>query len=72
MPGHRVTAAGLAKIARGQWGIESVHWLRDTACAEDASTGYAGNGSQVMAAFRRPSACSTSQAPSASTAPSRP
>ena len=52
MPGHRVTAAGLAKIARGQWGIESVHWLRDTACAEDASTGYAGNGPQVMAAFR--------------------
>lgn len=44
--------AGLAGIARGQWGIESVHWLRDTAWAEDANTGYAGNGPQVMATFR--------------------
>ncbi|MGH7733406.1 MAG: ISAs1 family transposase, partial [Gemmatimonadales bacterium] len=44
--------ADLAVIARGQWGIESVHWLRDTAWAEDANTGYAGNGPQVMATFR--------------------
>jgi predicted transposase YbfD/YdcC len=42
----------LARIARGQWGIESVHWLRDTAYAEDANTGYAGNGPQVMATLR--------------------
>lgn len=48
----RASAAGLARIARGQWGIESVHWLRDTAWAEDANTGYAGNGPQVMAALR--------------------
>jgi predicted transposase YbfD/YdcC len=46
------SAADLAKIARGQWGIESVHWLRDTAWAEDANTGYAGNGPQVMATLR--------------------
>jgi hypothetical protein len=48
----RASAAGLAGIARGQWGIESVHWLRDTAWAENASTGYAGNGPQVMATLR--------------------
>lgn len=48
----RAGAADLAKIARGQWGIESAHWLRDTAWAEDANTGYAGNGPQVMATFR--------------------
>ena len=48
----RATAADLARIARGQWGIESVHWVRDTAYAEDASTGYAGNGPQVMATLR--------------------
>ena len=48
----QASAAGLAKIARGQWGIESVHWLRDTAWAEDANTGYAGNGPQVMASLR--------------------
>lgn len=29
-----------------------LRWVRDTACAEDASTGYAGNGPQVMAALR--------------------
>jgi predicted transposase YbfD/YdcC len=45
-------AADLAGIARGQWGIESVHWLRDTAYAEDANTGYAGNGPQAMATLR--------------------
>jgi predicted transposase YbfD/YdcC len=48
----QASAADLAAIARGQWGIESVHWLRDTAWTEDASTGYAGNGPQVMATFR--------------------
>jgi predicted transposase YbfD/YdcC len=48
----QASAADLAAIARSQWGIESVHWLRDTAWAEDASTGYAGNGPQVMATFR--------------------
>lgn len=49
---NQAGAADLARIARGQWGIESVHWLRDTAWAEDASTGYAGNGPQVMATLR--------------------
>jgi predicted transposase YbfD/YdcC len=48
----RGSAADLAKLARGQWGIESVHWLRDTAYAEDANTGYAGNGPQAMATLR--------------------
>jgi predicted transposase YbfD/YdcC len=48
----RAGAADLARIARGQRGIESVHWLRDTAWAEDANTGYAGNGPQVMATLR--------------------
>jgi predicted transposase YbfD/YdcC len=48
----QATAADLAKLARGQWGIESVHWLRDTAYAEDANTGYAGNGPQAMATLR--------------------
>jgi hypothetical protein len=44
--------ADLAGFARGQWGIESVHWLRDAVCAEDRNTGYAGNGPQVMATLR--------------------
>jgi predicted transposase YbfD/YdcC len=48
----QASAASLAGIARGQWGIESVHWVRDTAYGEDANTGYTGNGPQVMAALR--------------------
>jgi len=48
----KASAEALAGIARGQWGIESVHWVRDTAYAEDASTGYTGNGPQVMATLR--------------------
>lgn len=32
--------------------MNSVHWLRDTAWAEDANTGHADNGPQVMATVR--------------------
>lgn len=32
----RAGPADLARIARGQWGIESVYWLRDTAYREDS------------------------------------
>lgn len=49
---ERADAAGLARIARGQWGIESVHWVRDTAYQEDKDTGDAGSGPQVMATLR--------------------
>jgi predicted transposase YbfD/YdcC len=48
----RGTPATLAGLTRGQWGIESVHWVRDTAYAEDANTGYTGHGPQVMATLR--------------------
>ena len=50
--GNRAGPADLAKIARGQWGIESVHWVRDTAYREDSGTGYSGGGPQVMATCR--------------------
>jgi predicted transposase YbfD/YdcC len=52
LPAERADATALASIARGQWAIESVHWIRDTAFEEDANTGYAGNGPQVMATLR--------------------
>jgi predicted transposase YbfD/YdcC len=52
LTGKKAGAEALAGIARGQWGIESVHWVRDTAWDEDASTGYRGNGAQVMATLR--------------------
>jgi len=49
---EKASAEALTGIARGQWGIESVHWVRDTAWDEDANTGYAGNGPQAMATLR--------------------
>ena len=49
---RQASAEALAGIARGQWRIESVHWVRDTAYDEDANTGYTGNGPQVMATLR--------------------
>ncbi len=48
----RGTPAVLAGLTQGQWGIESVHWLRDTAWREDQNTGYTGDGPQVMATLR--------------------
>lgn len=48
----RGTPAVLASLTRRHWGIESLHWIRDTAWAEDASTGYTGDGPQVMATLR--------------------
>jgi predicted transposase YbfD/YdcC len=49
---ERATPADLAGLARGQWAIEAVHWIRDTAYREDHSSGYAGDGPQVMATLR--------------------
>jgi hypothetical protein len=40
----RGTLAVLAASTRGRRGIESVHRIRDTAYAQDANTGYPGNG----------------------------
>jgi predicted transposase YbfD/YdcC len=48
----RATPEALAALARGQWAIEALHWIRDTAYREDQSTGYAGDGPQVMATLR--------------------
>jgi hypothetical protein len=48
----KADAEALARIARGQRGIESVHWVRGTARDEDANTGYAGNGPRAMATLR--------------------
>lgn len=52
MDADRAAPEALAALARGQWGIESVHRIRDTAYTEDLSTGYAGDGPQVVATLR--------------------
>lgn len=42
----------LARWARRHWGIEALHWIRDTAFDEDRSQVRTGNAPQVMAALR--------------------
>lgn len=48
----RATPARLAALARRHWGIESLHWLRDTLYHEDTSTTRTKAGPQVMAGLR--------------------
>ena len=42
----------LATYVRGQWKIESNHWIRDVVFGEDASTMRVGSLPQVLAAMR--------------------
>lgn len=42
----------LLELARGQWSIESRHWIRDGVFGEDRSCLHTRHGLQVMAAFR--------------------
>jgi predicted transposase YbfD/YdcC len=48
----RATPEQLAGLVREHWGIESLHWLRDTVYREDNSTARTGSGPRVMAALR--------------------
>jgi predicted transposase YbfD/YdcC len=42
----------IAGLVRGQWAIESLHWLRDTLYREDESTVRTRSGPRAMAALR--------------------
>ena len=42
----------IAEAVRGQWSIESLHWIRDTLYREDDSTARTRSGPRVMAALR--------------------
>ena len=44
--------AELASLVRNHWGIESLHWLRDTVYREDHSTARTGSGPHAMSALR--------------------
>jgi predicted transposase YbfD/YdcC len=48
----RATPAELATLVRNHWGIESLHWIRDTVYREDNSTVRTRSGPRVMAALR--------------------
>ena len=53
----RVSAACLAAHVRGQWAIESLHWLRDTLYQEDKSQVRTRSGPRIMAALRNLAIC---------------
>lgn len=52
LPAERAGPELLAALVRGHWGIESLHWLRDTVYREDDSTVRTRSGPRVMAALR--------------------
>ena len=69
----RASAAGLARIARGQWGIESVHWIRSPHTPRTRAPVTPGTALRPWPRCgTSPSACSTSPASPRSPAPSRP
>ncbi len=49
---QRGDSALIAEAIRGQWGIESLHWIRDTLYREDDSQVHTRSGPRVMAALR--------------------
>ena len=52
LTGTRAGPQAIAGLVRGQWAIESLHWLRDTLYREDESTVRTRSGPRVMAALR--------------------
>ncbi|MGQ0575665.1 MAG: ISAs1 family transposase [Pseudonocardia sp.] len=49
---ERAAPEHIAALVRHHWGIESLHWLRDTVYREDASTVRTRSGPRVMAGLR--------------------
>lgn len=52
MASHQAFPQHLGQLARGHWGFESVHHVRDTTFAEDASQIRTGHGPANMATLR--------------------
>jgi predicted transposase YbfD/YdcC len=53
----RASPADLARHVRGQWAIESLHWLRATLYQEDKSQVRTRSGPRIMAALRNLAIC---------------
>jgi predicted transposase YbfD/YdcC len=52
LPAQPGTPECLATLVRQHWGIQSLHWLRDTVYGQDNSTARTRSGPRVMAALR--------------------
>ncbi len=60
---HRGTAAALAGLIRGHWGIESMHWVLDVVYREDDSRVRAGHAGANLAMIRKVAVSLTRRAP---------
>jgi predicted transposase YbfD/YdcC len=60
---HRGTAAELAGLIRGHWGIESMHWVLDVVYREDDSRVRAGHAGVNLAMIRQVAVSLTRRAP---------
>jgi predicted transposase YbfD/YdcC len=49
---QQATPADIARLVRDHWGVESLHWLRDTVYREDHSRARTRSGPRVMAGLR--------------------
>ena len=49
---NQATPADIARLVRNHWGVESLHWLRDTVYREDHSRAHTRSGPRVMAGLR--------------------
>ncbi|MBM0240423.1 ISAs1 family transposase [Micromonospora sp. ATA32] len=52
LPAHLAGPPDLAAYAQDHWGVESLHWLRDTLYREDTSTTRTRSGPRIMATLR--------------------
>ena len=52
LPTDQAGPAELAALVRDHWGVESLHWLRDTVYREDHSRARTRSGPRVMASMR--------------------
>jgi predicted transposase YbfD/YdcC len=49
---NQAAPADIARLVRNHWGVESLHWLRDTVYREDHSRARTRSGPRVMAGLR--------------------
>ena len=60
---HRGTAAELAGLIRGHWGIESMHWVLDVVYGEDDNRTRSGHAGANLAMIRKVAVSLTRRAP---------
>jgi predicted transposase YbfD/YdcC len=68
---HAGTAAELAGLIRGHWGIESMHWVLDVVFREDGSRVRAGHAGENLAMIRRVAVSLLRRAPGKGSTPTK-